>query len=294
VALAAAQHPPQPQVHVAIGRAAFALLARAAPLLFAGYAVGTESISPTAFAVVHLGTGALTLTLLVGRGRLRTSMAEGNEFVRPLALAVHALLLASTLLFVDPARGAVALLGSIQLMQWIVAVRRGPRPRPPASLGSLAIVGGIVGLVLPTVSPGLVLGTAFMSLAGFAWAGCTHPDHDPEDALARNARQHVIATVFAISLAVGMYKVFAFTPLGVALAATAGAITAGLRHAGWDRIGERLGARSAVARVAVATIVALGVTTFLVAPLPLPVTLAAAIVLGGTALALAAKHSQAR
>jgi hypothetical protein len=284
---------PLPKGLAAVGRAGFTLLATAAPLLFAGYAVGTESISPTAFAVVHLGTGAMTLALLVGRGRLRASMAAGTEFVRPLALAVHALLLASSLLFVDPARGAVALLGSIQLTQWILAVWRGPRPRPLAWLGSLAIVGGIVGLVLPTASPGLVLGTAFMSLAGFAWTGHARPDRDPEDAPARNANQHVVATVFAISLAVGMHKLFAFTPLGVALAATSGAISAGLRHAGWDRMGPRLGARSAFARLAVPTLMVLGASTILVAPIPLPAALSAALVLGGTALALVAKHGRA-
>lgn len=284
---------PLPKGLAAVGRAGFALLARTAPLLFAWYAIGTEAISPIAFAVVHLGTGATTLALLLGRGPLLASMSRSTEFVRPLALALHALLCSSALLFVDPARGAVALLGSIQLTQWFVAVWRGPRPRPLAWLGSLAIVGGILGLLAPTASPAIVLGTAYMSFAGVAWAACASTDRDAGDSLATNANQHVVATLFAIGVAVALHTLFAVTPLGVALAATSGAITSGLRHAGWDRIGDRLDARSAFAQLAVPTLLVLGASTILVAPFPLPATLSAALVLGGAALALAGKHGQA-
>lgn len=284
---------PQQKGLATVGRAGFTLLTGAAPLLFAAYAVGTEAITPIAFAVVHLGTGATTLALLLGRGRLLASMSRSTEFVRPLALAMHALLGSSALLFVDAARGAVALLGSIQLTQWFVAVWRGPRPRPLAWLGSVAIVGGILGLVAPTASPAIVLGTAHMSFAGVAWAASASTDRDAGDSLATNANQHVVATLFAISVAVALHKLFAVTPLGVALAATSGAITSGLRYAGWDRMGPRLDARSAFARLAVPTLMVLGASTILVAQLPLRAALPAALVLGGTALALAGKHGQA-
>jgi drug/metabolite transporter (DMT)-like permease len=77
------------------------------------------------------------------------------------------------------------------------------------------------------------------------------------------------------------------TPAGLWLAVLSGAVTSGLGYALWYRILPALGAsRAAVAQLTVPLLAALGGILLLHEPLTLRFVLAAALVLGGVALAV--------
>jgi len=142
--------------------------------------------------------------------------------------------------------------------------------------------------------PSILFGTAAMSIAGIAWVAYTCPDRDAKDSLATTANRHVVAAMLAIAVALGIAESFALTLLGVALAATSGAITSGLGCAGWNRVDPQLGLdRAWFAQLAAPTLTVLGAVTILGEPLLLPEAVAAAVVLGGAALASAARHGRA-
>lgn len=279
----------------AILSAGFALLALAAVPLLAFVAIGGDFIKPVAFACVQLASGAATLALLVGRGRLHATMSQRSEVLRPVALLLHTTLFATALPYVGPAIGAMVLLGSIHLSRLVVSAWRGPG-RPALTWPGLAVIGGgLMGLIGSRPSPATILGIAAMSMAGVAWTIYTSLDRDTKDPLAANAGHHVQAVVITIPAALFFADLSALTPLGVALAVVSGAITSGLVYAVWGRVRQRLGVAEAVfAQLAVPTLTALGAVAMLDEPLSWPTAGAMIAVLGGTALSLAAKHGRGR
>jgi drug/metabolite transporter (DMT)-like permease len=147
--------------------------------------------------------------------------------------------------------------------------------------------------VLPNASRPDVAGTAAMALAGVAWAAYTILGRREQDPVAANLRSFVWATPLALAALAIAPDANGVTARGAMLAAISGAITSGLGYALWYRVLPQLGvARAAFAQLAVPAIAALGAVTMLGEPFPPPVAGATFVVLGGTALALAAKHGR--
>ena len=272
-----------------------ALCAFAANSLLTRRALGDGAIGASAFTAIRLGSGALVLALLAGRGRLAARTLRPHGFGGPLALFLYALPFSFAYVRIGAATGALVLFGSVQATMLAIAVRAGERPRPLAWLGFALAGGGLAWLVLPNAIRPDVTGTAAMALAGFAWAAYTILGRRETDPVAANARSFVWATPLALAAIAIAPDANGVTANGALLAAISGAITSGLGYAIWYRVLPQLGvARAAFAQLAVPAFAALGASTMLGEAFPPPVAGATLVVLGGTALSLAAKHGHAR
>lgn len=275
--------------------ALLALISFAANSLLTRAALGDGAIGASTFTAIRLGSGALVLALLAGRGRFVASSLRPRGFAGPLALFGYAWPFSFAYLRIGAATGALVLFGSVQATMLAVAVRAGERPRALAWLGFVVALGGLAWLVLPNASRPDVAGTAAMAIAGIAWAAYTILGRSEQDPVAANARSFVWATPLALAAIVIAPDANGVTARGAMLAAISGAITSGLGYAIWYRVLPKLGvARAAFAQLAVPAIAALGAVTMLGEPFPPPVASATLVVLGGTALALAAKHGRIR
>ncbi|MFN7588301.1 MAG: DMT family transporter [Planctomycetota bacterium] len=270
-----------------------ALCAFAANSLLTRRALGDGAIGASAFTAIRLGSGALVLALLAGRGRLVARTLRPRGFGGPLALFLYALPFSFAYVRIGAATGALVLFGSVQATMLATAVRAGERPRALAWLGFGIALVGLAWLVLPNASRPDVAGTAALALAGVAWAAYTLLGRREQDPVAANLRSFVWATPLALAALAIAPDANGVTARGAMLAAISGAITSGLGYALWYRVLPQLGvARAAFAQLAVPAIAALGAVTMLGEPFPPPVAGATFVVLGGTALALAAKHGR--
>ena len=112
-----------------------ALCAFAANSLLTRRALGDGAIGASAFTAIRLGSGALVLALLAGRGRLVARTLRPRGFGGPLALFLYALPFSFAYVRIGAATGALVLFGSVQATMLATAVRAGERPRALAWLG---------------------------------------------------------------------------------------------------------------------------------------------------------------
>jgi drug/metabolite transporter (DMT)-like permease len=267
-----------------------ALLAFAANSLLCRLALAGGTIDAGSFTAVRLASGALVLALLVRAASGSTAALRWRGAAGPVALLLYALPFSYAYLRIGAATGALVLFGSVQLTMLGTAIARGERPRPIAWLGFALAAGGLVWLVGPSAQRPDAFGVALMATAGIAWGVYTVIGRRAGEPIAANARAFLWSALFAVfALAVAPASV-AITPRGASLAAISGGLTSGLGYAIWYRALPHLTvARAAFAQLAVPVLAALGAVVWLGEPLTLRFVGASVLVLGGMALALAAR-----
>lgn len=278
---------------------ALTMLAFAANSVLNRWAVGQGWIGPAGFAVVRLLSGAGMLALILGvRLVLKRAVVWPKGW--PILFGVGGLLLyllgfslAYTRL--DAGTGALVLFGSVQVTMFAGALLlREPVPLR-RWLGSGVALGGLYLLAAPTAEAAQV-GSAMlmMAAAGLGWGTYSLAGRGQKDAQTATAVNFVLAVpVMGLLFAQLSFVDFMLVDeeqtnlgLGAALAVLSGAVTSGLGYALWYAILPRLGAaRAAVAQLTVPVIAALGGAVLLTEPPGLRFWLAAALVLGGVALA---------
>lgn len=279
---------------------ALTMLAFAANSVLNRWAVGQGWIGPAAFAVIRLVSGAATLALILGvRLALKRAVVWPQGW--PILFGVGGLLLyllgfSLAYTHLDAGTGALVLFGSVQVTMFAGAVLlREPVP-PRRWLGSGVALAGLYLLAAPTAEAAQ-LGTAtlMMAAAGLGWGAYSLAGRGQKDAQTATAVNFVLAVPVMILLyqsGLGWVDFMVtegetINPArGLALAAISGAITSGLGYALWYAVLPQLGAtRAAVAQLTVPVIAALGGAVLLAEPPGLRFWAAAALVLGGVALA---------
>lgn len=276
---------------------ALAMLAFAANSVLNRMAVGAHLIDPLGFALVRLLAGAAMLALLLGLRALRGGAVWPGWAGRGagvLGLLVYLVAFSLAYLSLDAGAGALILFGAVQVTMFAGAVigrEAVPRRR---WLGAGLAFGGLVVLMAPgsAAVPSLQAG-AMMALAGLGWGVYSLAGRGARDALGATAWNFLLAVPVAIAvggLALPMLPpgqpIMAAAPMGVALAVISGAVSSGLGYALWYALVPGLGAaRAGVAQLTVPLIAAAGGAVLLGEGVGLRFALAAALVLGGVALA---------
>ncbi|MGB3968647.1 MAG: DMT family transporter, partial [Planctomycetota bacterium] len=154
---------------------------------------------------------------------------------------------------------------------------------------------GLLWLVGPAAARPDLLGALLMALAGVAWGVYTVLGRSAGEPVAANARAFVLSTPLALLACVVLPDAVPMTDRGFTLAVVSGALTSGIGYAIWYRALPQLGvARAAFAQLAVPALAAFGAVAWLGEAITLHLVLAAALVLGGTAMALAARTAARR
>jgi drug/metabolite transporter (DMT)-like permease len=277
----------------------FALVAFAANSLLCRAALLHGGIGPLRFTYERLSSGALTLLLLrwivVGVHNRSFMLRPGawppirRDLWSPLALAAYAIPFSLAYVKLGAGTGALLLFGAVQLTMIGVGLARGERPRPAEWAGMALALAGLVLLVLPGIAAPSPGAAALMVTAGAAWGVYSLRGRGETDPLARTGLNFLGATVLAFFVASSGEGPVRGWPPGAWLAIASGAITSGLGYVAWYAALRGLTrARAGIVQLAVPAVAALGGVAFLGERVSARLLVAAALILGGVGLAIAA------
>ncbi len=268
------------------GLVVLALVGFAANSLLCRAALGAGSIDAASFTAIRIAAGAAVL-IVIARGQRAGSWASAA------ALFAYAAAFSFAYLRLVTATGALILFAAVQVTMIGAGVARGERPRAIEWLGFAIAIAGLVVLVLPGLAAPDPIGAGLMAIAGASWGVYSLRGRGAARPLAATADNFVRAVpmaallLLAIPLAGGHAE-----PRGIALAAASGALASGIGYTLWYAALPSLAAvRAAIVQLAVPVLAAASGALVLHEPVTLRLAIATALIVGGIALALAAKRS---
>ena len=232
--------------------ASLAVLAFAGNSLIARYALAGGGITPIAFSVVRLATGAIVLAPLLLLGRGGTWNFGGG-----LSLFAYVAMFSWAYVELPAATGALILFAVVQATILLAGMARGERVGWLGWTGLVLSLSGLAVLLVPQVQGGRLLPSAFMAVAGIAWGAYTMIGRASAGAGRYTARSFAIGAVLALPLLA--FDMTVPETRGVLLAMLSGAVTSGLGYVIWNRVSPSLGlATLATVQLATPLVAALG------------------------------------
>jgi drug/metabolite transporter (DMT)-like permease len=266
-----------------------ALVAFAGNSILCRMALGGGLMDPTGFTAVRLGSGAGALWLLLAARGGGLPRLEGH-WASAAALFIYAGAFSLAYVSLDTGTGALILFGAVQLTMILAGLRAGERPRAAEWIGLVLALTGLVVLVRPGLSAPEPTGAALMATAGIAWGVYSLRGRGSREPLRNTAGNFAMAVPVAGLLVVGAGGPGTWTASGVGLAVTSGALASGGGYAIWYAALPALTAtRAALVQLLVPVLAAAGGVALLSETIPLRLPVAAALVLGGVALAVTAR-----
>lgn len=269
------------------------MIAFAANSVLNRVAVASSSIDPSSFAMIRVFSGALALCLILWIKGGSLPVFERSRVVGSVSLAAYMIGFSLAYLSLDAGLGALILFGTVQVSMFGWSSLRGARSTARQVVGAAVAFAGLLLALWPNDGAHADLsGTAFMVVAGLGWAAYTLAGKGARDPLSATAANFVVATpLMAVVLFVGTLHV---APAGIALAILSGAVTSGLGYALWYTVLPRLeGQTAAVVQLSVPIIAILAGSAVLGEVVTGTIVMAAALVLGGIALAVISPKPQA-
>ena len=268
-----------------------ALIAFAGNSILCRMALGGGLMDPAGFTAVRLGAGAATLWLLIAARGGGLPRLEGH-WASAAALFVYASAFSLAYVSLDAGTGALILFGAVQLTMILAGLRAGERPRATEWLGLALALTGLVVLVRPGLSAPEPTGAALMAAAGIAWGVYSLRGRGSREPLRNTAGNFLMAAPVAVLLVPLAGGIGDWTAGGVGLAMASGALASGVGYAIWYAALPALTAtRAALVQLLVPVLAAAGGVALLSEAIPLRLPVAAALVLGGVALAVTARSS---
>jgi drug/metabolite transporter (DMT)-like permease len=272
------------------------MLAFAANSLLCRAALAGQHADAASFTTLRLVGGAVALSLLAW-ARAPRRAAPASAWASAAMLFAYAILFSLAYLRIPAGTGALLLFAAVQLTMIAAGLRAGERPRPLEWAG-LGV--SLVGLVLLT-RPGLAqpdpAGAASMAAAGVAWGLYSLRGRAAADPVAANAAAFARSIPFAVAASAGLALVgeARVTLVGLGLALASGALSSGLGYAIWYAALQGLSAvRAAIVQLSVPPLAAGLAVLALGEGVTLRLVLASVLILGGIALAAAARGQENR
>ena len=266
------------------------MLAFAANSVLNRMGVAGGLIDPVSYAVIRLAAGAVTLAVLVVARRAWRGGTVWPGMQGRLAgvggLLAYLFGFSVAYLSLDAGIGALILFGSVQITMFGGALLAREVVPPARWAGAALAFMGLLVLVAPGGSIGAIGPVAAMVLAGAGWGVYSLLGRGADDALLATAANFGLALPVALGVGLILGLGDRVQPMGVWLAVLSGAVTSGLGYALWYGLVPRLGAaRAGVAQLTVPVLAAGGGAVLLGEGVSLRFAVAAALVLGGVALA---------
>lgn len=269
-----------------------AMLAFAGNSLLCRAALRHTSIDAGSFTVVRLVSGAVVLWLLV---RMRPGQHQGRgNWWSALALFAYAAGFSYAYVSLSTGTGALLLFGAVQITMIGYGVWRGERLRQVQLLGMLLAFGGLVTLLLPGLSAPPLPAAALMLGAGAAWAVYSLRGKGAGDPIRVTTGNFGRASVLALVLGLLVMQHIRLDWAGVGYALASGMLASAVGYAIWYTALPALKAtHAATVQLSVPVIAALGGIVMLGEPLSWRLSLASLAILGGIALVMREKRSEA-
>lgn len=268
-----------------IGFIILAMLAFAGNSLLSRLALNQTPLDPATFTSVRIFSGALALWLIV---RSRGSKQRlPSDWFSAFTLFAYAACFSFAYVTLTTATGALLLFGAVQLTMLSYGLWHGERFLKRQSVGLIAALSGLVGLLLPGLSAPPLLGSLLMLLAGIAWGSYSLRAKGRGDPTSLTAGNFLRASLFAGGLSAITLPWVSLDTMGLLYAALSGALTSGVGYALWYAVLPQLKAtRAATVQLSVPVLAALGGIILLGEPLSLRFVIAATTILGGVLLVL--------
>lgn len=272
---------------------ALTMTAFAANSLLNRLALAEAGMGPAAFAALRLAAGAALLGLLVtargGVARLRTGLKPRQAA----ALTLYMLGFSFAYVRLDAGLGALILFGGVQITMFAGGLIGGERVPARRWAGAGIALAGLAWLLWPSGAAAPTPSAALLMLAAAAgWGAYSLMGRGGQDPLGVTAGSFVLA--LPVALAVLALLPDSVTLPGAALAIVSGAVTSGLGYALWYALLPALaGSTAAVVQLTVPVIAMAGGAVLLGEVITARLALAAALVLGGVALAVTAPGARA-
>ncbi len=268
------------------------MIAFAANSLLCRAALGGGHADAATFTALRVLGGAVVLGLLA-RFRAARAPAAGAAWGSALALFVYAAGFSFAYLRIPAGVGALLLFAAVQLTMNGAALLAGERPRPLEWVGLALSLAGLVVLTRRGLARPDPLGALLMLGAGVAWGIYSLRGRGQGDAVARNAASFMLA--LPLSLAAGaaaaVFSSLRLDVSGACLALVSGVVTSGLGYAVWYAALRGLTAtRAAIVQLSAPPLAAAGAVLFLGESFSPRLLAASALILGGIALAVAARR----
>ena len=275
-----------------VAATAAAMVAFAANSVLCRLALGHATIDAASFTTVRLVSGALTLLALASTLHRGREIAPRGGWPAAGALFGYAIAFSFAYLSLSAGTGALILFGAVQLTMILAALRAGERPGALQWLGFACAVAGLVYLVAPGVTAPSPLGALLMAFAGACWGvysllgrGSANPMLDTTANFLRAAPLAVVASAIA-------FAHMHVSSTGLLLAIASGALSSGLGYVIWYAALRGLTAtRAAIVQLVVPLLAALGGVVFLGEEFTARLAIAGVLILGGVALAIAARRT---
>jgi drug/metabolite transporter (DMT)-like permease len=273
-----------------------ALLAFAGNSLLCRLALRGGGIDAASFTALRLASGALALALLDALRRQR-ARANGNgngdgdvvargDWLSAFALFAYAAAFSFAYLGLTAATGALLLFGAVQLTMLGRAFALGERLHARQWLGLVAASAGLLVLLLPGLQAPPVFNAALMLAAGVAWGVYSLRGRGSRDPLGTTAGNFMRTLPLAAALLAFGWSGAHFDRTGLLAALASGALASGVGYAFWYAALPFLKASTAgIVQLSVPVLAALGGIVLLAEPVGWRFALAAALTLGGVALA---------
>ena len=287
--------------------ALLALVAFAANSILCRLALAGGHVDAASFTSLRLLSGVAVLVPLAMARRPAAPRAPsgaslaprraglGGSFAAGLALALYALPFSFAYLSLTAGTGALLLFGAVQGTMIAAGLIAGERPGAVEWIGFALALAGLVLLVAPGVEAPPPIAALLMIVAGAAWGIYSLLGRAAVDPIAATAGNFVRAAPWACAVSVVTLAAAHADRRGAILAALSGGVTSGLGYVLWYAALPGLGAmRAATAQLAVPAIAALAGVLLLGETATPRLAGAAALVLGGVALALRGRASASR
>lgn len=275
---------------------AIAMVAFAANSVLNRLALADGAIDAVSFTGMRLMSGgAMLALLLVLRGGVVGLRRPGGSLGGAVALLAYALAFSIAYLELGAGTGALLLFASVQIGMLGWAVSKGERPSPSEWVGFLVAGGFLAVLLFPGLTAPDPLGAALMVLAGLSWAIYTLLGRGSTAPLVDTAGNFIRCLPIALVLLLPGIFTQSTSSAGWGYAIASGAVASGLGYAVWYSVLPALSRTSAAfVQLTVPAIAAGGGVLFISEPLTMRLSVSAAGVLGGVAIALWAGEARRR
>ena len=274
-----------------------ALVAFAANSVLCRAALGGRTIDAASFNSLRLLSGACALLLVTASlNKSLPSLGRRPDKLTPaLLLFLYAAAFSFAYTGLTTGTGALILFGSVQATMLAAALRSGERPHAFEWAGLALAIGGLVYLVSPGLAAPPPLNSALMAVAGISWGLYSLVGRGARDPLADTTNNFVLALPLALAVNLLARDGAHVSAAGVTFAVLSGALASGIGYVVWYAALRGLTAtRAATVQLAVPLLAAFGGVVLMSESLSLRLLVAAALILGGVALALSGRAQTAQ